>query len=119
MNKNIIQALIARLIVATFYVLYFIFVNAELVFSALVGVLACLVPEVYQGMKLSKSVPELEPSKWLRLAYQAMFGKWLMSIIILAIAFSSSVEWNYFILFSGYFLVNVSGLLAPILNKGK
>lgn len=88
-------------------------------FSAFVGVIACFIPETYQGWKISQSVTELEPHRWLRLAHQSMISKWLMTAMIFALSFSSETEWDYEILFTGYLLVSIFGLLTPILIKSK
>jgi len=115
MNKSIKASILARLLVGcVFVVCVYVFLQMS-VFSAFVGVLASLIPESYQGWRLSKSEKEFEPSKWLRLTYQSMISKWLMTAMIFAISFSSSVQWDYMILFVGYLVVSISGLLTPIL----
>lgn len=119
MNSKIKTTVLVRSLTAALYVLIVYIVQAEAIFSSFVGVLACVVPESYQGWKLSKTEKEYEPSKWLRLVYQAMIAKWIMTAMILAISFSSSFQWNYKILFIGYLVVSVSGLLTPIFFKGK
>lgn len=108
-----------RFIVSCGYLIFVgVYFNAS-VLSAFVGVLANLVPEIYQGWKLSGTEKEFNPSTWLRLVYQSMISKWLMTGIIFAVSFSSSIQWDYKILFIGYLLVHLSGLLTPILTKGK
>ena len=101
-----------------FIVFIFVFQKAAIL-SAIVGVIACFVPESYQAWKISKTEKVYEPNMWLRLAYQSMITKWIMTAMIFAISFSSGIKWDYKILFIGYVLVNVFGLLTPILLKGK
>lgn len=115
MNKNIKASILARLLASCLFVIFIYLFHQVAVFSAFVGVLACLIPESYQGWKVSKTENEFEPGKWLRLAYQSMISKWLMTAVIFVMAFSSSLQWDYKILFIGYLVVNVSGLLTPIL----
>jgi len=120
MNKSIKAALLVRLLVSCVFIvcIYAFFRGA--VFSAVVGAVSCLIPEAYQGWKISKTEKEFEPSKWLRLAYQSMISKWLMTAMIFAISFSSSFQWDYKILFAGYLIVSISGLLTPIfIGKSK
>lgn len=108
-----------RLSVSCLFVGFIYISQQTAVFSAFVGVVACLIPESYQGWKVSKADKVFEPNMWLRLTYQSMISKWLMTAMIFAISFSSDFEWDYKILFIGYLIVNVFGLLTPILIKGK
>lgn len=119
MNRNIKAAILARLLVSCLFVVFIYLFYQMSVFSAFVGVLACLIPESYQGWKVFNAEKEFEPNTWLRLAYQSMIGKWLMTAMIFAISFSSDFKWDYKILFAGYLFVSIFGLLTPILIKGK
>ncbi len=119
MDKSIKASILTRLFVSFAFVIFIYLFRQVSVFSAFVGVLACLIPESYQGWKVSKAKKIFEPNAWLRVAYQSMLTKWLMTAMIFAISFSSDVQWDYTILFTGYLLVNIFGLLAPILFKGK
>jgi len=108
-----------RFVVGCVFLVFIYMFQENAVFSAFIGVMACFVPETYQGWKISKTGDVYEPNQWLRLAYQSMITKWLMTAMIFAFSFSSETEWNYKILFIGYLLVSIFGLLTPILIKGK
>jgi len=119
MNSNIKTSMMVRFVVGcVFVVLIYVFQQAS-VFSAFIGFMACFIPESYQGWKISKTGGVYEPNMWLRLAYQSMITKWLMTAMIFAVSFSTEIQWDYVILFIGYVIVNVFGLLTPILIKGK
>ena len=119
MNSAIKAAILVRFFSSCFFVVLIFIIDPSLVFSALLGVSACFIPEGYQGWKLSNTESVYEPSKWLGLAYQSIISKWLMTAMIFGIAFSSSVQWNYIIVFIGYLFVHVFGLLTPILFRNK
>ncbi len=119
MNSSIKASILVRLVSGCIFVVLILIISPSVVFSALVGVMACFIPETYQGWKLSKTEKIYDPSKWLGLAYQSIISKWIMTAMIFALAFSSSIEWNYIILFIGYLFVHVFGLLTPILFKSK
>lgn len=124
MNSNIKASIVLRFVAGCLFVVLVYYLQQHglqqhAVCSAFIGVLACFIPEAYQAWKISKSEKEYEPNAWLRLAYQSMISKWLMTAMIFAISFSSSVAWDYKILFAGYIFVNISGVLTAILIKGK
>lgn len=119
MNQGIKSVLLARVVATLLSLVIVSVIDFEMLFSVFVGSLACLVPETYQAWRLNKTESEFEPAKWLRMVYQAVISKWLMTVMIFVICFSSKVEWNFVALFSGYALVSVSGLLTPVFIKGK
>jgi len=108
-----------RFVVGCVFLVLIYLLRQDAVFSAFIGVMACFIPETYQGWKISKTGKVYEPNQWLRLAYQSMITKWLMTAMIFAVSFSSEIEWDYMILFIGFLLVSIFGLLTPILIKGK
>lgn len=118
MNSNIKASILVRFVVGCLFLVLIYMFQPMSVFSAFIGFMASFIPEAYQGWKISKTEGEYEPNKWLRLTYQSMISKWLMTAMIFALSFSSDIEWDYKILFAGYLLVSISGLLTPIF-KGK
>lgn len=118
MLKGIKTAASLRLMTSAIYVLSVALIDIGAIRSAFVGVMASLVPELYQAWKLSKTDNELNPQKWLGLVYRSLVTKWLMAIMVFSIVFVVSSRWDYGVLFLGYLLVQVSGILTPILFKG-
>ncbi len=110
--------MLVRFIASCLYVVFVYLLQESAILSSLVGVIACFVPESFQAWKVSKIENIYDPTKWLRLTYQSVISKWLMTAMIFAISFSSATVWDYRILFIGYLFVSISGLLTPILIKG-
>jgi len=119
MISSIKTSILVRFVSSCIFVVLILMINQSAVFSALVGVVACFVPESYLGWKLSKTEKVYDASRWLGLTYQSIISKWIMTAMIFAISFSSSFQWNYEILFIGFIVVNIAGLLTPVLLKGK
>ena len=118
MLSNIKAVSLVRLVVAGVFLLLVSMLELELMSSAFVGVMSSLVPESYQAWKLSKTQKELNPEKWLSIVYRVMVTKWLMAIMVFSIVFVVSSRWDYGVLFLGYLLVQMSGLITPFLTKG-
>ena len=82
-------------------------------FSALTGCLASLIPSSYFGYKMLRQADNDNAVEWLGYTYRSGIGKWLMAGIIFGLAFSSGYQWDPFILFAGYLLVQMSGVFVP------
>ncbi len=87
-------------------------------FSALTGCLASLIPSGYFGYKMLRQADNDNAVEWLGYTYRSGIGKWLMAGLIFGLAFGSGYQWDPFILFAGYLLVQMSGMLVPFIHKG-
>jgi F0F1-type ATP synthase assembly protein I len=92
--------------------------NKESILSAFVGCMAGLVPNTYICMKMLKRQDSEDATQWLGFAYRSEFGKWLMTGMIFAIAFTTGLVWDPIILFTGFCLILISGGIAPLITKG-
>lgn len=88
------------------------------VLSALIGCLISLLPSAYFGQRLLRQVKNYDPMLWLRSAYRFEIGKWVLAATLFALAFSSGYSWDPIILFVGYLLTQMSGLVSPYFVKG-
>lgn len=118
MLRRIKASVMVRGVAALVYIACVVVVNIDLIRSALIGVMASVIPEFYQAWKLSKTENELNPQTWLGSVYRSLFTKWLMAIMIFSIMFMVSSKWDYGVLFLGYLIVQMSGVMAPFLYKG-
>ncbi len=87
-------------------------------FSALTGCLASLIPSSYFSYKMLRQVDNNNAVEWLGYSYRSGIGKWLMAGLIFALAFTSGYQWDPLILFTGYLLVQMSGMFVPFIHKG-
>ena len=92
--------------------------DAALALSALVGCLAALVPKTYLGLRMLRGPQMQDATQWLGHAYRSEIGKWMITGAIFAIAFASGYPWEPVAMFAGFVLIQLSGLLAPIVMKG-
>ncbi len=87
-------------------------------FSALTGCLASLIPSSYFSYKMLRQANNNNAAEWLGYSYRSGIGKWVMAGMIFALAFTSGYPWDPLILFTGYLLVQISGLFVPFIHKG-
>jgi F0F1-type ATP synthase assembly protein I len=87
-------------------------------FSGVTGCLASLLPTIYYSIRMMRQVDSYSAEQWLAYAYRSNVVKWMMMAMIFALAFTSSYQWDPVILFSGYLLMQVSGMFLPLIQKG-
>jgi len=87
-------------------------------FSALTGCLASLLPTAYFCIRMMRQVDNNNAEQWLGYAYRTDIGKWIMTGVIFALAFTSGYQWDPVILFVGYLLLQMSGMFIPLIQKG-
>ena len=86
--------------------------------SALAGCLISFLPATYFGLRVLGQANSYDPVLWLRSTYRFEIGKWVLAAVLFALAFSSGYPWDPIILFAGYLLVQMSGLISPYIVKG-
>ena len=82
------------------------------------GCAAALVPKTYFTMRMLRTANDDDATRWLGYAYRSEIGKWAIMGSIFALAFSSDYPWNPAVMFAGFGLIQLSGLLAPFVIKG-
>ena len=86
--------------------------------SALVGCLAALIPKTYVGLRMLRSSERQDATQWLGYAYRSEIGKWVITGAIFMLAFTTGYPWDPVVLFAGFVLIQLSGLLSPIVING-
>jgi len=117
--KTQIQLLLAIQLVMmlVFGLLVYLFHLGDLL-SALSGCMASLLPSIYFSFRMFRQAHNNDAAAWLGHAYRADIGKWILAGIIFALLFTSGYQWDPLILFVGYLLVQISGMLIPLIQKG-
>ncbi len=87
--------------------------------SGLTGCLASVLPSFYFSIRMLRHRHVSDAGEWLGYAYRSDIGKWVIAGIIFALAFSSGYHWDPVILFTGFLLVQMSGMLLPLIQKGE
>ena len=118
MNNQIWKALYLQIVLSVLYVLASAIWNMSVVFSAMIGCMAGLIPNAYFYFRMSRQSNNNNAQQWLGYAYRSEFGKWLMAGIIFMLAFTSNHSWDPMVLFAGYVLIQVSSWFVPFFNKG-
>ena len=119
MKVQVLQLLKTQLFVTVIYPALVALTAWGDTLSALVGCLASLLPSAYFGMRMLKQADNNNAEQWLGSAYRADIGKWILAGIIFALAFTSNYRWDPIVLFAGYLLTQMSGVVLPIIQKGK
>ena len=119
MKNQIIRTLILQYILGVIYLLGTGLWDVAAWFSALVGCLAALIPKTYFGLRMIQATKnDNDATRWLGSAYRLEFGKWVLMVLILGMAFTTDYPWNPIVLFAGFVLIQISGLVAPLVTKG-
>ena len=89
-------------------------------FSALTGCLAALLPNTFFSIRMLRaSTRDYDsPSDFLRDAFRSEGQKWLMTGMILVLAFTSDYEWNPGFLFAGFSIMLFAGGFMSFVLKG-
>lgn len=118
MKKLVILLLALQSLLTFLFLLVIHVLRIGDLFSALVGCLASLIPATYQGVKMVLNKEHDDAQQWLGFAYRVDLVKWLMTGMIFILAFTSQYTWDPATLFIGYLLVQMSGILIPLVQKG-
>lgn len=116
-GSGIFQVWLLQAALATLFCGLVIWFKPETIESALAGVLISLLPSLYAAWRLQQQPDTLAASQWLTAVYRVEVNKWIMTILLFAVVFSSLTEVNPVILFCGYLLSQVAYWLAPVLVK--
>jgi F0F1-type ATP synthase assembly protein I len=118
MKNQFLQPLIVQFAVSGIYTFGVVIWNDNVMLSALVGCMACLVPNTYLSIRMLKQIDNNNPVQWLGYAYRSEFVKWLMTGMIFMLAFSANYEWDPIVLFAGYILIHITSWFVPLVFKG-
>lgn len=120
MKYQVIKLLVGQYALALIFLAVAAWWGDTAVFSALTGCLAALLPNTFFSIRMLRaSTRDYDnPSQFLGDAYRSEFQKWLMTGMILFLAFSSGYQWNPGFLFAGFGLLLMSGGFMSFVLKG-
>ncbi len=118
MKNQIITTLVLQYILGGIFLITTSLWDMSVMFSAVVGCMAGLVPNTYFSIRMVQAAENNNALQWLSYAYRAEIGKWVMTGIIFALAFTSDHDWDPVHLFAGFVLILMSGWIAPFVIKG-
>ena len=118
MKNQIFRILMAQYLLGGAYLLGAVIWNENVMLSALVGCMACLVPNTYQGIRMLKLTENDNAVQWLGFAYRSELVKWLMTGMIFLLAFTANYPWDPIVLFAGYIFLQISSWFVPLVLKG-
>ena len=118
MKYQIYATVIIQYILGTIYLIGVVIWDDSVMLSALVGCIACLVPNTYQSMRMLKQTENNNAMQWLGYAYRSEFVKWVMTGMIFLLAFTANYEWDPIVLFAGFCLIQISSWFIPLIIKG-
>ena len=118
MKNQIFRTLILQYFLGGVYLFGTALWDNTVLFSALVGCLAALIPNTYFGIRMAQTPENKNAMQWLGFAYRFEIGKWLMMGMIFVLAFNMKNDWNPEYLFAGFVLVLMSGWFAAFVIKG-
>ena len=119
MKTQVQHLLIIQLLVMLGYLVAVYVLRPGSLLSGLTGCLASLIPSFYLSFRMLRRNHVDDAAEWLGHAYRSDIGKWLMSAMIFALAFTSGYSWDPVILFVGFLLVQMSAMFLPLINKGE
>ena len=118
MKNQIIRTLVLQYTLGVVYLIGAGLWDTAVMFSALVGCLAALLPKTYFGIRTIKATEDnKDATQWLGYAYRSEIGKWVMMAMIFWLAFTSGYPWDPVVLFAGFVLIQISGLFAPLVIR--
>lgn len=118
MKDQIIRTLIFQYILGGSYLLGTSLWDSSVAFSALVGCVAGLAPGTWFSVRMLRAAENNNAAQWLGYALRSEFGKWVLTGVIFALAFTSEYDWDPEFLFAGFALILLSGRVAPLVIKG-
>ena len=118
MKNQIYKTLIAQYLLGAIYLIGIVIWDDNVMLSALVGCMACLVPNTYQSIRILRQTENDNAVQWLGYAYRSELVKWLMTGIIFVLAFTANYPWDPIVLFAGFILMQISSWFVPLVLKG-
>jgi F0F1-type ATP synthase assembly protein I len=118
MKNQIFRTLILQYFLGGIYLLGTALWDKTVLFSALVGCMAALIPNTYFSIRMAQTSENNNAVQWLGYAYRSEIAKWLMMGMIFILAFNTDNNWDPGYLFAGFVLVLMSGWFAAIVIKG-
>lgn len=118
MKNQIYATLIVQYILGVIYLFGVVIWDDGVMLSALVGCMACLVPNTYQSIRMLRQAENNNAMQWLGYAYRSEFVKWLMTGMIFLLAFTANYQWDPIVLFAGFCLIQMSSWFIPLIIKG-
>jgi F0F1-type ATP synthase assembly protein I len=118
MKNQIFKTLIAQYLLGGIYAIGILIWDDSVVLSALVGCIACLVPNTYHNIRMLKQTENDNAVQWLGYAYRSEFVKWMLTGMIFVLAFTANYQWDPIVLFAGYILIQLSSWFVPLVLKG-
>jgi len=85
--------------------------------SALAGSLTGLLPALYVAWRLNTQPQHQDAERWMATVYRVEVNKWIMTIGLFALVFTSVQEVDPVILFGGYLVSQMAYWFAPVLVK--
>ena len=118
MKNQIIRTLILQYILGGIYLISLALWDKTVLFSALVGCMAALIPNTYFSIRMLQAAENNNAVQWLGYAYRSELVKWLMTGMIFLLAFTSNYPWDPIVLFAGFCLIQMSSWFVPLIVKG-
>ncbi len=120
MKRQVTKLLLGQYLLATIFTAVAAWWGGTAAFSALTGCLAALIPNTFFCIKMlrASSREYEEASQFVRDAFRAEFQKWLMTGMILLLAFTSDYPWNPGFLFAGFGILLFTGVFVSFVLKG-
>jgi len=118
MKNQILQTLLVQYALGGVFVLGVVIWNDSVMLSALVGCLACLVPNSYHSFRMLRQIKSENAVQWLAHAYRSELVKWLMTGMVFVLAFTANYQWDPIVLFAGYILTLIPSWFVPLVIKG-
>ena len=118
MKNQIIRTLILQYILGGIYLFSMALWDKTVLFSALVGCMAALIPNTYFSIRMAQAAENNNAVQWLGYAYRSEIGKWLMTGMIFILAFNTDNDWDPGYLFAGFVLILLTGWFAAFVIKG-
>jgi len=113
MKNQLLQPLLVQYTIGGIYLFGVVIWNDNVMLSALVGCMACLVPNTYHSIRMLKQIENNNAVQWLGYAYRSEFVKWLMTGMIFMLAFTANYDWDPVVLFAGYILIHITSWFVP------
>jgi len=113
MKNQLLHTLLVQYAIGGIYLFGVVIWDDNVMLSALVGCMACLVPNTYHSIRMLKQIDNNNAVQWLGYAYRSEFVKWLMTGMIFMLAFTANYEWDPVVLFAGYILIHITSWLVP------
>ncbi len=120
MKRQVTRLLLGQYILAIIFTAVAAWWGETAAFSALTGCLAALIPNTFFCIRMLRaSTREYDDApQFVRDAFRAEFQKWLMTGMILVLAFTSDYSWSPGFLFAGFGILLLTGGFVSLVLKG-